>query len=58
MLDQIGNPEDQFSQNEAHMYMGLSLFKQDCKQNVIWISAEEIRCVFDDNSKIIFVKSS
>ena len=27
-------------------------------RGIVNLSAEEIRCVFDDNSKIIFVKSS
>ena len=60
MSDLVGNPEDKFSPKAAH---GTRHVEQKMPRVTICIkqrhvSAEEIRCVFDDNLVIIFVKSS
>ena len=46
MWDLVGNPEDRFSHNEAHMQ---NCVITDCAHiEEVEMSAEEIRCVFDD----------
>ena len=55
MWDLVGNPEDWFSHNEAHIVpvtcahtLFIGVLDSGCGQVILHEPAEEIRCVFDD----------